>query len=151
MNLSADDNTSTNTVNQLIKCLARYFLYLECIITQWQGSPLISDELHNYLLSYNVATSQSTPYNPRGNGQVEHYNDIISNTVNLALNLHDKQDELVLSDVLHSIRTLLCTSTNATPHKRFFKFQRKSTTGQAVSAWLSKPGKIFVKIHVRKS
>lgn len=72
-------------------------------------------------------------------------------TVNLALNLHDKQDELVLSDVLHSIRTLLCTSTNATPHKRFFKFQRKSTTGQAVSAWLSKPGKIFVKIHVRKS
>ena len=95
MNLSTDDNTSTNTVNQLIKCLARYFLYLECIITQWQGSPLISDELHNYLLSYNVATSQWTPYNPRGNGQVEHYNDIISNTVNLALNLHDKQEELV--------------------------------------------------------
>ena len=59
-----------------------------------RGSSLISDELHNNLLSYNVATSQSTPYNIRENGQVERYNGIIWKTVNLALssrNLNDKQ------------------------------------------------------------
>ena len=63
--------------------------------------------------SYNVATSQSTPYNPHGNGQVERYNGIIWKTVNLALssgNLNDKQWELVLPYALHSIRTLLCIS-----------------------------------------
>ena len=51
----------------------------------------------------------------------------------------------MLQDALHSIRTLLCTSTNATPHEQFFKFQTKSTT------WLSEPGKIFVKKLARKS
>ena len=66
-------------------------------------------------------------------------------------NLNDKQWELVLPSALHSIRRLLCTSTNATPHKRFFKFQRISTTGQTVPTWLSEPGKIFVKKHVRKN
>ena len=30
--------------------------------------------------------------------------------------------QVVLPDVLHSIRSLLCTSTNETPHKRFFRF-----------------------------
>ena len=83
--------------------------------------------------------SPSTPNNPRGNGQVERYNGIIWKTVNLALSsrrLIDKQWELVLPDVLYSIRRLLCTSTNATLHERFFKFQGKPTTGQAVSTWL---------------
>ena len=59
-----------------------------------RGSSLISDELHNNLLSYNVATSQSTPYNIRENGQVERCSGIIWKTVNLALssrNLNDKQ------------------------------------------------------------
>ena len=68
------------------------------------GSSLISNELHNYLLSYNVAMSQSAPYNSRRNRQVERYNFIIWKTVNLALssrNLNDKQWELVLRDTLH--------------------------------------------------
>ena len=50
-----------------------------------RGSSLISDELHNYLLSYNVETSGSTPNNPCRNRQVECYNGIIRKTVNLAL------------------------------------------------------------------
>ena len=112
-----------------------------------RGSSLISDELHNYLLSYNVATVRSTPYNPRGDGQVQRYNGIIWKTVNLALssrNLNDKQWELVLPDALHSVGTLLCTSTNATPHEQFFKFQRKSATGQAAPTWLSESGKKYL-------
>ena len=56
----------------------------------------------------------------------------------------------MLPDALHFIKTF-CTSTNATSHELFFKFQRKSTTGQAVPTWLSEPGKIFVKKHVRKN
>ena len=73
-----------------------------------RGSSSISNELHNDLLSSNVATSRSTPYNPRENEQVKRYNGTIWKTVNLALssqNLNDKQWELVLPDALHSIRT----------------------------------------------
>ena len=95
-----------------------------------KDSSLISDELQNYLLSYNVAKSRLPPYKPRGNCQVERYNGFIRKTVNLDLssgNFNDKQWELVLPDALHSFGTLLCTSTNATPHKRVFKFRRKST------------------------
>ena len=144
-------NTSIETIQ---KCLLQLFSLfgMPNYIHSDMGSSLISNELHNYLLSYNVAMSQSAPYNPRRNRQVERYNFIIWKTVNLALssqNLNDKQWELVLPDALHWIRTL-CTSRNAIPHEWFFKFQRKSTTGQAVPTWLSEPGKIFVKKHQKK-
>ena len=51
-----------------------------------RGSSLVSDELHKYLHSYMVLTTRSTPYNLRGNGKDERYNNgIIWKTVNLAL------------------------------------------------------------------
>ena len=40
-------------------------------------------------------------------------------------NLPDSTSELVLADALHCIRSLLFTSTNATPHERFFNLQRR--------------------------
>ena len=52
---------------------------------------------------------------------------------------------------LNAIRTLLCTSTNATPHERFFSFQRRSSTGTSLPSWLAQPGIILLKHHVRRS
>ena len=58
--------------------------------------------------------------------------------------------ESVLPDALHSIRSLLCTATNETPHDRMFNFSRKSTSGKSIPSWV-KPGPIYVKNHTRKT
>ena len=57
----------------------------------------------------------------------------------------------MLIDVLHSIRSLLCTATNTTPHERFLTFNRRSTLGTSVPSWLSSPGPVLLKRHVRTS
>ena len=56
-----------------------------------------------------------------------------------------------ISNALNAIRTLPCTSTNATPHERFFSFQRRSSTGTSLPSWLAQPGIILLKHHVRRS
>ena len=59
--------------------------------------------------------------------------------------------ESVLSQALHSIRSLLCTTTNSTPRERFFGFQCRSAVGISVPSWLTTPGPILVKRHSRTS
>ena len=57
--------------------------------------------------------------------------------------------ETVLQDALHSTGSLLCTSTNSTPHERFFRFQRRSMLGKSLPNWLLNPGPVFLRNHVR--
>ena len=63
-------------------------------------------------------------------------------------NLHTKYWQVVLPDVLHSIRSLLCTATNETPHERFFRFPRRSSSGASISTWMVEPGAVILKPHV---
>lgn len=117
-------------------------------------SAFMSAELKSFLLSKGIATSRSTPYNPKGNGQVERYNGIIWKAVTLALKsrgLDSKRWEEVLPDVLHSIRSLLCTATNCTPHERMFLHMRTSTNGPSLPSWLTNPGTVWLKKTVRNS
>ena len=58
--------------------------------------------------------------------------------------------EAVLPDALHSIRSLLCTATNATPHERLFSYNRKSASGTSVPSWLT-PGPIYIRNYTRSS
>ena len=58
--------------------------------------------------------------------------------------------EALLPDALHSIRSVLCTATNTTPHDRLFNFTRKSTSGKTIPSWV-KPGPVYVKNHTRTS
>ena len=118
------------------------------------GSGFISKDFISYLSSLGVPCSNSSSYNPRGNGQVERYNGIIWKGVQLAVhskNLSISQWESVLPSVLHSVRTLLCTATNQTPHERFFSFQRRTVTGSSLPPWVHANGKALVKRHVRTS
>lgn len=144
---------STKTV---IKCLVQLFALfgLPSYIHSDRGASFMSSEFRNFLHMKGVATSRTTAYNPTGNSQVERYNGIIWKSITLALEskgLQISQWELVLPDVLHSIRSLLSTSTNETPHERFLKFSRRSTSGQSLPNWLMEPGNVLMKRHARNS
>ena len=119
-----------------------------------RGPSFISNELKEYLNKMGVATSRSTPYHPIGNSQVERYNGIIWRTIVLKLRTHNLPNscwEMVLCDALHSVRSLLCTATNVTPHERFFGFDRRSTQGSTLPMWLVTPGKVLLRRFVRDS
>ena len=57
----------------------------------------------------------------------------------------------MLPDTLHSIRSLLCTATNTTFHEQLFNFSRRSCQGLSTPTWLSLPGNVLLKRHVRTS
>ena len=62
-----------------------------------------------------------------------------------------RQWESVLPESLHAIRSLLCTSTNQTPHERLFKYQRRAATGISLPTWLMAPGPIFLRRYPKGS
>ena len=146
------DITSATVIN----CLCQLFAIfgMPAYIHSDRGSSFVSAELKSFLSSKGISSSQSTAYNPRGNGQVERYNGIIWKAVSLALRSRDlpvQNWEAVLPDALHSVRSLLSTSTNETPHERLFRYQRRSTSGSSVPTWLSKSGEVvLMKRHVRQ-
>ena len=112
----------------------------------------MSQDVKVYLHSRGVATSLTTPYHPTGNSQCERLNQTLWRTIRLFLKsrgLTDEQWADVLPDALHSIRSLLCTATNATPHEKFLSFPRQSMLGKTVPSWLLKPGPILLRKFVR--
>ena len=114
----------------------------------------MSEELCSHLLERGVATSHSTPYNPRGNGQVERYVQTIWKSILLSLKTHNlpiTEGEDVLPEALHSIRSLINTTTNATPHERFFGFPRQSVNGSSSPAWLKPGTSVLLSKFVRHS
>ena len=140
----------------IIKCLSDLFSIFGTagFIHSDNGPSLVSAELRKYFLDNGIGYSNSSKYNPRGNGQCERYVGVIWKSVQLALltkGLPSSHWESVLPEVLHSQRTLLCTATNQAPHERLFSFQRRSVSGSSVPSWLREHEKVLVKRHVRKS
>ena len=103
----------------------------------------ISTELSKWLTSLGIVTSHSSPYNPVGNEQCERYNSIIWKIVQLGLRtqcLNQRFWEKALPGALHSIRSLLFTSTNETSHERLFNFEQRSTSSMGLPTWLTEMG-----------
>ena len=110
--------------------------------------------MREYLTNLEIATSRTTPYHSQEIGQCEWYNGIIWKHTLLALasrNLKESQWETVLPEVLHSIRSLLCTATNATPHERLFSYPRQTPRSPSLPTWLSTPGPVLLRRHVQAS
>ena len=144
---------SANTVIQSLSNLFVLFGYPDYIHSD-RGSQFMSNDVKNFLHSRGIATSRTTSYNPRGNGLCERYNGIIWHNIMLALksqNLPVTNWETVLPKALHAARTLLCTTTNNTPHERFFGFPRKTMNGSPLPNWLTSPGPVLYRRHVRNS
>ena len=144
------------TTETVIQCLTQLFSIfgMPSYCHSDRGPSFMSQELRQFLFNHGIATSRITAYNPTGNGQVERYNGIIWNTILLALktkNLPTQEWEVVLSDPLHSIRSLLWTSTNATTHEKFFSLPRKSSNGKTIPEWLVNPGTVLLKRNVKGS
>ena len=97
-----------------------------------------------------INMSGTTPYHPQGNGQCKCFNGIIWKTVRLLLH-SNKLDisnwETMLRLALHSIRSLLNTTTNCTPHERFFNYQRRpgSIGRKLLPSCLINPGPVLLK------
>jgi len=143
----------TSTV---IKCLNQLFSIfgMPAFIHSDRGSSFMSTELTKFLCDKGVAMSHTTSYNPQSNGQVERLNGTLWKTVCLALktrNIPLTHWEVVLPDALHSLRSLLCTATNCTPHERIFHHPRRSTSGTSLPSWLSVPGPVYLKRCDRSS
>jgi len=47
--------------------------------------------------------------------------------------LSEQASETVLPEALHSVRSLLCTATNATSHERFLLFDQRSMLGRSLA------------------
>lgn len=113
-----------------------------------RGASFLSADVKEYLSSRGVATSRTTPYNPQGNGQVERLNSTLWKSILLALNtkkLSLENWENVLNEALHSIRSLLCTATNCTPHERMFIHSRRSINGNSLPTWLATSEKVLMR------
>ena len=112
----------------------------------------MSKELQQFFWNRGISQTRSSPYNPRGNGQCERTNGTLWKAIQLALssqNLPESHWESLLDQALHSLRSLLCTATNETPHERLFAFTRKSANGYSMLTWLSAPNKVLLRKFVR--
>ena len=58
---------------------------------------------------------------------------------------------MVLHKALHSIRSLLCTATNITPHERMFHHSRRATSGSSIPSWLIGADKVLLRKFNRTS
>ena len=105
-----------------------------------------------FLTERGIASSKSTPYHPTGNSQCERINQTVWKTVRLLLRTYQQPEstwEAVLPEALHSVRSLLCKATNATPHERFLGFDRRSMIGRTLPNWLIQPGPVLLRRFVR--
>ena len=141
------------TAKTVVSCFMDLFSLIGCpaSVHSDRGAQFLSTEVTQFLQNNGVALTHSSPYHPIGNGQCERYNGIIWKAIQLCLRsrkLSDSYWESSLNFALHAVRSLLCTSTNETPHDRFFSFPRRSATGYSFPNWL-KPGPVLLRKFVR--
>ena len=130
------------TTNSIIGALRQLFAIFgtPSFIHSDRGTQFQSKEFADFLLNAGISQSRTTPYHPSGNGQCERFNGTIWKAVSCLLHsrkLSQNKWNTVLPEALASIRGLLCTATNDTPHSRFFNFERRGTAGISLPGWLA--------------
>ena len=119
-----------------------------------RSKSFLSREFMHFMHKLRIPTSNTSVYHPASNSQCEKYNDIIWSGAKLDFkeqNLPITKWEYVLPLVLHSVRSLLCTTTNTTPHERFLNFQRRSVLGISVPSWFSSTRTVLDRRHHRQN
>ena len=110
----------------------------------------MSTQVKQFSHDHGISSSRTT-FNPQGNGQCERYNGMLWKAVTMALKSRDLSNSQFFL-MLYTLYTLiLSTATNSTPQERLFDYQRRSASGQSLPSWLTTPGPVLVKRHVRQS
>lgn len=143
------------TSKTVIHCLNQLFAIfgMPDMIHTDRAADFLAGEIKDYLRGKGIATSKTSRYHPEGNGQVEKLNGTVWKAIQTTLhssNMKLPHWEEILPNALHSIRSLLCTATNMTPHERMFKYSRRSSSGTSVPTW-AKPGPVYVRNHTKSS
>ena len=138
----------------IISCLRSLFSIFGCpsYIHTDRGRQFVSQEFQQFCYENGIARSQSSPYHPIGNGQSERYNGVIWKAVSCLIEsrkLPLSHWETVLGEALSSIRTLLCTATNETPHERLFLYTRKEAFMHHIPEWLHTDNYVYLRNFVR--
>ena len=145
-------NISSETVVDCFSSLFCMFGFPNYIHSD-RGSSFVSQKVRVFLNERGIASSLASPYHPQGNSQCERANQTIWRTIKLLLHssgLEEQHWERVLPEALHAIRSLLCTTTNATPHERLFSFPRRAMSGTAMPTWLLDEGtKVLLRRFIR--
>jgi transposase InsO family protein len=92
-----------------------------------RGTAFMAATVKEFLFKNGINSNHSTPYHPVGNSQCVRYVGIVWKTITLELEqnkLSINQWDTVVERALASIRALINTSTNETPHNRMFAFER---------------------------
>ena len=100
---------SSKTILNCLNHLFSIFGMPDMIHTD-RATDFLSEETTNYLHNKGIATSRTSRYNPRCNGQVEKRNGTIWKAIQVTLhsrNMKMSGWEVILPDALHSIRSLL--------------------------------------------
>ena len=109
-----------------------------------RGKEFLSSTFLEFLQSWGVKKSTTTPYNPKGNGLCEKMNGTIWKSVScLLLDKKLEQDKWssLLPKALSAIRTLQCRTTRKTPHEMLFQFKRQPiSTNISITKKSLKPG-----------
>ena len=106
----------------------------------------------DFLAQRGIASSYSLPFQPQGNPQCERTNQSVWKTVRLLWRSNDipgEHYERVLPKALHSIRSLLSTATNQTPHERLLSFPWRVMFGSSMPSWLLNQGTVLLRRFVR--
>ena len=144
-------NMTTQTV---INCLTTLFCMfgLPGFVHTDRGSCFSAKVFKDFLHFPGIATSRTTSYHLTDNLQNERWNQTNWRRIELMLHSRRLPEEVwknVLQDSLHSTKSLLCTSTNSTPHDRFFQFHPRSMLGKSIPSWLLNPGLVFLRNFMR--
>ena len=117
-----------------------------------RGSYFSAIVFKNFLHFRGIARRRTTPYHPTANSQNESWNQTIWKTIKLMLHSRRLSEEAwknVFKILYIPFLPLLCTSTNSTPHVRFFQFHRRSMPEKSIPSWLLNPGPVFLRNFVR--
>ena len=108
---------SSRTVISCLRSLLSLFGF-PAIVHSDNAKCFVSKEIKEFLNKRGIASTFFSVYNPCGNSQCERLNGVIWNNIKLALctnGLEIVNWEMVIPEVFHSLRSLLCTATNEVP------------------------------------
>ena len=143
--LSICKSTSSSTVVEYLSSLFCLLVFPSWVHSN-RGAVFVRQETRAFVTETGIAFDTSTPYNPKGKVLCKQGNPTVWQTVKFLLhdeNLPKVQWEIVLSEVLHAERPLVCIALNEMLHEHLFQFSIRAMTRTSLHSWLLSLGTVL--------